>query len=233
MHTPLNEAQLAALRQINTPTVSNIVELFGVRDRREGFMSNAVRCLFPEMGVMVGYAVTATSRALHPPKHDALKVLFAYYDAAMRTPAPRVSVIADLDDPPGVGAFFGEVNTNIHKAQGFVGHVTNGASRDLDEVRVAKFHLFASGPCVSHAHIHLVQADVPVTVGGLLVQPGDLIHADQHGVMAIPLEIAAEVAGRLADIEAKEGPIIRLCQSQEFTLAKLKVFIKSRKGKEH
>ena len=114
-------------------------------------------------------------------------------------------VLQDLDAPNPVGSFWGEVQSNVHKALGCVGTVTDGGVRDLDEMRALNFRAFASQPLVSHAYVHLVDASVPVTVGGLTVNTGDLILGDQHGVTNIPMDIAAEVPAEVRRLEARRA----------------------------
>lgn len=121
-----------------------------------------------------------------------------------------------------MGAFFGDVNSNIHKALGFAGAITNGSVRDLTEVHAIGFQFFAAAPSVSHSWVHLVDFGSPVKVGGLVVNPADLLFADQHGVLLIPGEIAGDIAAEAREIERLEGGLIRYCQSAEFTLAGLK-----------
>lgn len=226
--------ELEALKQINTPTISNAIETFKVRPRNQGFMSPEVKCIFPELGVMVGYACTARIMADQPappaPPAPSGKYVSRtdYWDYILSIPTPRVVVIQDLDQPPAVGSFWGEVNGNIHKALGCIGTVTNGGVRDLDEVKEMRFHFFASAPIVSHAYVHLVDYGTPVKVGGVIVNSGDLVHADKHGVIVIPKEIAKDVAKAAADVERNEKPIINLCQSPDFTVEKLKALVQRR-----
>jgi 4-hydroxy-4-methyl-2-oxoglutarate aldolase len=134
-----------------------------------------------------------------------------------KIPSPRVIVIQDLDDPPGVGAFWGDVQSNIHRALGCNGTVTNGSVRDLDEVRALGFHFFAGSVSVSHAYVHLVEIGVPVQVGGLTVRPGDIIHGDQHGVLSVPREIAGRIAEGVEKVDQVERQLITYCQSPGFT----------------
>src|SRR5438128_3861387 len=182
---------LAALRRLSTPTVSNAIEVFNARPRSEGFMSPEVRCVFPELGVMVGHAVTGRYGAKKPPAKSGSR--YEAWKHILETPEPRVLVLQDMDEPPGIGAFIGEVMATIHQRLGCVGAVTNGGVRDLDEVRGLGFHLFATGLCVSHAYVHLIDFGTPVEVGGLRTCTGDLIHADQHGVLIVPKEIAPRI----------------------------------------
>jgi regulator of RNase E activity RraA len=141
-------------------------------------------------------------------------------------PAPRVVVVHDIDEPRGQGAQWGEVQANIHKALGCVGVVTDGSVRDLDEVRALGFQFAAAHVSVSHAYVHMVDFGLPVKVGGLWVKPGDLIHADQHGVVTIPPAIAERVAEAVAKVEADERKIIGVCQARDFTPERLKELYK-------
>ncbi|MCZ6707873.1 MAG: RraA family protein, partial [Chloroflexi bacterium] len=122
----------------------------------------------------------------------------------------------DLDQPP-IGSFWGEVNGNIHHALGAVGLITDGGVRDLDEVRELGFQFLAKELLVSHAYVHLVEIGEPVTVGGVTIHPGDLLHADQHGALKIPHEIAPEVAEAAQRVEDRERVIINYAKSDEFT----------------
>jgi regulator of RNase E activity RraA len=178
-----------------------------------------IKCVFPELGPMIGYAVTAVisadspeGRRIQPPE---------WWERILRIPEPRVVVIHDIDHPV-VGSFWGEVNANIHKALGCVGTVTDGSVRDLDEVRETGFHFFSNCVTVSHAYVHLVEVDIPVKVGGLVVRPGDLIVGDQHGVISIPLEIARDVPKAAQLVEDWERPIINFCKSKNFNIGGLK-----------
>ena len=216
----ISEADLEALRKLSTPTVANAIELFNVRPRNQGFMSPEVRCLFPDLGVMLGYAVTARFAARQPGTRPAAR--HDFWKHILEIPGPRVVVLHDLDQPPGVGAYFGEVQTNVHRRLGCVGVVTNGHVRDLDEVRTLNFHYFAGGVCVSHACVHLVDFGSPVAVGGLTVHPGDLIHADKHGVLVVPKEIARDIPKAASQVAEREQRIIAHCQSPDFSLEELK-----------
>ena len=131
---------------------------------------------------------------------------------------PLVAVGEDLDDPPGLGAQFGEVTATIHQKLGCVGHITSGCPRDLDEVRGLGFALFGLNPCVSHAYVRLVEFGTPVTIGGVVIQSGDLIHADKHGVCLIPAEAAPRLAHACAEVERRERPLLEICRSSDFSL---------------
>lgn len=221
MADPLSLEQIGELRQISTPTISNAIETFEVRPRNEGFMNPEIKCILPELGPMVGYAATGTYRASRPATEDENGMHKELWKHVLSIPAPRVVVVQDTDDPPCVGSLWGEVNGTIHKALGCVGTVTNGGVRDLDEVRAMGFHFFASNVIPSHAYVHVVDAGKPVTIGGLTVHPGDLLHGDQHGVVIIPHEIAAEVAGRAREVEENERKTIDFFRSPDFSPDKI------------
>jgi regulator of RNase E activity RraA len=203
---------LAALKRYDSPTLSNAIETFDVRPRDQGFASMDVRCMFPDLGVMVGFAATATIRA----RVEGASNEAALWAHVRSLPSPRVVVVEDLDEPPGHGAMWGEVQSSIFRALGCVGAVTDGCVRDLDEVRELGFHFFARGPGVSHAYVHVISAGEPVTVGGLRVHPGDLVHADQHGVLLVPAEIAAELPAAADRVIEREQTLLRWVRSPEF-----------------
>ncbi len=213
----LSPEEIEELRKISTPTISNAIETFDVRPRNEGFMNPEIKCILPELGPMVGYAATGTYMASRPGGEDVEGKDQELWKHVLSIPAPRVVVVQDIDNPPCIGSLWGEVNGTIHKALGCVGTITNGGVRDLDEVRAMKFHFFASCVIPSHAYVHVVDVGKPVSIGGLTVRPGDLIHADQHGVITIPHEIARQVAARGREVEEKERTIINFFRSPDFS----------------
>lgn len=215
-----------ALRKISSPTVANAIETFNVRPRNQGFMSPEIRCLFPELGPLVGHAVTALIRAEPQPQPGHRASTFGWWDYVLSIPAPRVVVVHDLDEPRGQGAQWGEVQANIHRALGVAGVVTDGSVRDLDEVRALGFQFAAAHVSVSHAWVHMVDFGLPVKVGGLWVKSGDLVHADQHGVVTIPADLAAKIPQAVAKIDADERRIIELCQAKDFSAERLKELYK-------
>jgi 4-hydroxy-4-methyl-2-oxoglutarate aldolase len=218
MTTPLLSAeQLEALRRYNTPTISNAIETFNVRKRHLGFLPHTIRCLLPDLGVIVGYAVTSQTRAAYSTESspDIIADYFRYVAAA---PGPKIAVGQDLDDPPGLGAQFGEVTASIHKKLGCVGHITDGCPRDLDEVHALGFPVYGLNPCVSHAYVRLVDFGKPVRLAGVEISPGDLIHADRHGVCIIPLEVAPRLLDACAEVERLEKPLLDMCRSDNFDL---------------
>jgi 4-hydroxy-4-methyl-2-oxoglutarate aldolase len=221
MPDQLSKQELEALRNITTPTIANAIEVFNIQPRNVGFMTPDIRCILPELGVMVGYAVTCAIRAEQPSAPGREVSRPEWWDYIATIPEPRVVVVQDLDRQP-IGSMWGEVNGSIHKALGCIGTVTDGGVRDLDEVRAMGFHCFASCVLVSHAYIHLVDFGTPVKIGGMVVKPGDIIHGDQHGVATIPMSIAAQIPEAVAKVESRERPLIEACRAPDFTVAKLK-----------
>lgn len=216
MPAPLTNEQLQELRAWPSPAIANAIETFDVRARNLGFMSPEIVCRFPELAPIVGYAATCKIRASVPPGQDPeTKPAADWWAFVESVPAPRIIVIQDLDQPP-IGSFWGEVNGNVHKALGAIGVITDGGVRDLDEVRALGFQFLSKEILVSHAYVHILEIGAPVTVGGLTVQPGDLLHADQHGVIQIPHAIADKVAAAAQAVEDRERVIIDYAKSAEF-----------------
>lgn len=215
-----------ALRKISSPSVANGIETFNVRPRNQGNVSSEIRTLFPELGPLVGYAVTALIRAEPQPVQGHRASTFAWWDYVLSIPAPRVVVVHDLDDPRGQGAQWGEVQANIHRSLGCAGVLTDGSVRDLEEVRALEFQFAAAHVSVSHAYVHMVDFGLPVKVGGLWVRPGDLIHCDRHGAVTIPAEIADRIPEAVGKVEADERRIIGYCQSPQFSADGLKELYK-------
>jgi regulator of RNase E activity RraA len=213
--------ELDALRKVSTPAVCDAIELFNIRPRNEGFMTSDIRCLFPDLGVLVGYAATARSMADESPVEGHQVSRLDWWDYLQGIPKPRVVVIQDLDRVVK-GAYLGGQNANIHRALACAGVITDGGVRDLDQLQLLGFHAFAAHVLVSHAYVHLVDFGIPVRVGGLTVRPGDLLHGDRHGVTSIPAAVAGEVAPAAARLERQEREIMEFCQSPDFTLEGLK-----------
>ncbi len=207
---------LQALARYDAPTLANAIETFDVQPRDVGFADSRIRCMFPELGRMVGYAGTATIVARGAPRPDESVGYDALYSHVRTVRGPRIVVVKDLDDPPAHGSLWGEVHATIFGALGCLGCVTDGAVRDLDEARGMGFHFFAAGPAVSHAYVRVRTVGEPVEIGGLLVAPGDLLHADQHGVLKIPLEIAAELPAAADRVIESEQSLLRWVRSDDF-----------------
>lgn len=208
----LDHGLLDELRTFSTPAIANGIESFDVRPRNTGYMDASVRCIFPDLGVVNGYAATATIRAAGPGESKTREV----WAHMLSLPGPRFVVIQDLDAPRGIGSYWGEVNANIHQAFGGVGVITDGCVRDLDEMHALGFHAFAGSVGVSHAYVHVTDVAVPVTIGGLEVRPGDVLQGDKHGIISIPAEIADELPNRIRKLEADEQSIIEMFRADDF-----------------
>lgn len=195
---------LAKLAEFDTPTICNVIELFDVRPRNRGYMDHRIQCAFPELPPMVGFAATASFRSDAPPAGgDAYGSLEKQVETFPDLPGPAVVVFADLDDPP-VAATFGEVMCSTYKGFGSAGLITSGGGRDLEQVHDLKYPVFTGSTICAHAYCHILHVGLPVRVGGLLVQQGDLLHGDANGVTSIPTEIAAavaDIAGEFVDAE--------------------------------
>ena len=220
---PLDPETLVALQRIDTCTLANAIEMFGSRMHNEGYTDASIRCLFPRLPAMLGYAVTLRIRcSTPPPDGHPYEDRTDWWPQILKTPAPRIVVIQDVDKHRGAGTFIGEVHANILRAHGCVGVVTDGAVRDVPAVEPLGFHLFADSVSASHAYAHIVDVNEPVEVGGLAVAPGDLLHGDVHGVLSVPRDIAAEIPAAAAKIIERDRRIIALCQQGTLAPEKLR-----------
>ena len=224
----LTRQQLETLGKIQTCAAANAIETFDLMPRDQGFMRPAVRSIFPGLGNMIGYAVTGVISAKTPPSSHMRIARTEWFDYVLSVPEPRVVVLQDLDYPDVLGSYWGEVQSNVHKALGCVGTVTDGGVRDLDEMREAGFFAFATEVLVSHAYVHMVEYGVPVTIGGLTVDPGDIVMGDQHGVLTVPRDIAADIPRAVDEVEVGERKIIDFCKSSDFTIEGLKELMAGR-----
>lgn len=213
MPNAVSAADLELLRRYDTPTVCNVVELFNLRPHTAGYCDARIQACFPKLPPMVGFANTATFRTAAPPKGGSLYAsLEQQLESFDQAPGPPVMVFQDLDSPVAA-ATFGEVSCSTYKRFGAVGLITSGAGRDLDQVEPLNFPCFTSGTMCAHGYCHIPSIGVPVQVGGVTIQPGDLLHGDRNGVTIIPLEIASEVAHACAEFMAAEAVIMNYLKS--------------------
>jgi 4-hydroxy-4-methyl-2-oxoglutarate aldolase len=218
--------ELDALRHLDTCMVSNAIETFDLRLRNTGFTNASIRCIFEDAPPMVGYAATARLRSCEPPVAGRrFRDRADWWNSITQIPAPRIVVLEDMDNPPGVGAFVGDAHAAILMALGCVGYVTNGAVRELPRVRQIGLQLFAGSVAVSHAYAHLFDFGSIVKVGGLEVRPGDLLHGDRHGLVTVPAEIAREIPSVSAKLRQAEKKVIDFCRSDKFSVDKLRQVI--------
>jgi 4-hydroxy-4-methyl-2-oxoglutarate aldolase len=222
------EADLGALRQFDTCMISNAIETFDARLRNTGFADSGIRCIFKDAPPMVGYAATARLRSGEPPMvggsfHDRAD----FWKSILEIPAPRILVLEDMDEPPARGAFVGDMHAAILKALGCIGYLTNGAVRELPAVRTMGIQLFAGSVAVSHAYAHIFDIGATVKVGGMEVRPRDLLHGDRHGVLTVPVAIAARIPASAAALQRKEQRVIDFCRSSAFSVAGLGEIMKT------
>ncbi len=219
----LSQQSLNALKAYDTPTICNALEVIDPVWRVQGFTVKPLVCAFPQMSPIVGYAKTGQIRAMQPsPLGDAAakKQRLAYYAYVNQGDMPKISVIQDLDSQPGFGAFWGEVNTNIHKALGCLGVVTNGSIRDLDMV-ASDFQLLAGSVGPAHAWVHTQGHASEVNIHGMTVCDGDILHADRHGAVVVPACAVERLPGICERLGRKEKVILDACQKQGFSFADL------------
>jgi 4-hydroxy-4-methyl-2-oxoglutarate aldolase len=213
----ISPEEIERLRAYDTPTVCNVIELFGVRPRNSGYMDRRIRAGFPELQPMVGYAVTATFRSAAPARGDAYASLDQHVAAFAQVPSPPLVVFQDLDDPCAA-ATFGEVMCTAYQAFGAVGLITSGAGRDLEQVRALKFPVFTNGTICAHGYCHIPSIQIAVQVGGITVHPGDLLHGDCNGVTTIPPDIAPDVAHACRDFAAAEAVVLEYLKGNDVTV---------------
>jgi 4-hydroxy-4-methyl-2-oxoglutarate aldolase len=214
--------ELEAIRCFTVPTLLNALETFGVIPNNEGYCDATLKCHYPKLPLMLGYAVTARISTDQPPSSIRPGIQESdYWRYIAAQPGPKVAVVQDIDRPPK-GAMWGEWNSNVHKALGCVGMVTEGAARDLDGVEKLNFHYFSTCVLPSHSYGAFIDYGGSVRVAGLVVRTGDLLIGDQHGVALIPPEVDLLELGRVsAEIDRLESEIFVLCQSEDFTVDKL------------
>jgi len=187
----MNSDLLQLLKSVDTPTVCNAIEVAQGKRGFNDFTRGTMLCSAPEGGAIVGYARTANISALAPPSEPAdviKKRRMAYYKHMVDGPHPSVAVVEDVDYPNAIGAYWGEVNTNVHKAFGMSGALTNGVMRDLGDM-ADDFPVVAGSIGPSHGFVHVKSVGEGANVFGLMVADGDLIHADRHGAVIVPPEV--------------------------------------------
>jgi regulator of RNase E activity RraA len=224
-HKPLTRKEVEVLRAIDTPTICNALELLDPKFKSQGYTLDPLVCVFPKLPPIVGYAKTSTAFAVTPGKRDKKaedRMNNGYLDYVSAGSWPKIALVQDLDgNQRGRGALWGEVNTTMHKALGCLGVVTNGSVRDLRMI-APEFQLIAGSVGPSHANEHLVSFGGEVNVAGMVVDDGDLVHADEHGAVVIPHELARKLPEAVALIMRREQVILKVCRAPGFTVDKLK-----------
>jgi regulator of RNase E activity RraA len=216
---------LEALRQWDTPTICNALEIVVPARRAIGFTRRPLVAPFPEMKPVVGFARTAMIRSREPHPRDresANRIRLGYYEHIAAEPLPSISVIQDVDAPDtGFGAFWGEVQTHVHKGLGCVGVITDGSVRDLDAMAEG-FFVLAGSVMPSHAHVHLVEFGGTVSIGGMVVSANDIIHADRHGAVVVPAEAVAKIPEAVDLLTRREKVLIEASKQPGFSIERLR-----------
>jgi regulator of RNase E activity RraA len=217
---PYTHADLEALKQWDTPTICNGLELVIPERRAIGFTVEPMVAVDRRFPPIVGLARTGLIRAKEPPR-DKVPPREAWYEYVAAADFPTLAVIQDIDDRPGYGAFWGEVQTTIHKALGVAGCVTNGSFRDLDML-APRFQIIGGRIGPSHAHVHMVDYGKPVNVFGMQVAHDDVVHADFHGAVVIPGDAVRKLSDAIALVSRREKVILDMCASEGFGVGKLR-----------
>ena len=218
-----NNEILTALRRVDTPTICNAIEILLGARQGSGFTRSRVTAVDPHLPPIVGYAATAVIRAAEPPSLSADKIRSKrrdYYEYMSAAPRPALVVIEDRDWPDCVGAYWGEVNVAVHKGLGLEGVLTNGLVRDLDTLDKG-FQCIAGSIGLSHAFVHIEEIDITVTVFGLEIRPGDLVHADRHGAVVIPDSIVKSLPKAIEQLILVEKPVLDAARGPDFSIEKL------------
>jgi regulator of RNase E activity RraA len=223
----LSDSQFEFLRSIDTPTVCNLIEIVAPERRGAGYTVQHLHCPFPELPPMVGYAKTVTIKAkdaVSGPSY--MQKRLEYLDYVAAAPRPSVVVIEDLDDPVGYGAFWGEVQTNVHQALGCLGTITNGSIRDIPAIAPG-FQMLAGSLAPSHAYVHVVDFGVPVKIHGMATNGGDLIHSDRHGAVIVPVDKIDAMKTAADGLAKQEARIIAAARAPGATVESIKAAFKS------
>lgn len=218
----LTPEQIEILKMIDAPTLCNAIEKFDVRHHTEGYMGMDIKCLMPELGVMVGYAVTALVDSTSHVRTKQRDVLASLWEAVNDAPKPSVVVFQDIGSNISHSAHCGDMMATTAQRLGAVGLVSHGGVRDIAGVRKLGFHYFAPGLVPSHGNPCIVEVNVAVTVSGVFIKPGDLVHGDENGVVVIPLEIAAKVADAAEQVRVEEQGYIDYVTGPNFTIQGLR-----------
>jgi 4-hydroxy-4-methyl-2-oxoglutarate aldolase len=215
---PISEKHLVFLKEVDSPTISNAIEPFKVRDRTEGFIGGEVRALFPEMPPMVGVALTVT-RSNTPGTTTGRENYWRMYEALSQMPAPSVLVVQDISGAPSRCALTGEVMATRAMRLGAVGMVTDGGLRDVHEVHRLGFAYFARYVVVSHANYEIVDIGGPVTLDGQEVRTGDILHGDANGVVIVPRQVLDGLPEAVEEVRTRERATMDFINSSAFTIA--------------
>ncbi|MGJ8625908.1 MAG: RraA family protein [Sulfitobacter sp.] len=216
----IDTALLNLMRSVDTPSICNAIEVAQGKRGFNGFTRGTMLCSAPGE-VMAGYAVTAKIKALAPPTEDTATIRtrrMAYYKAMAEGPKPSVAVVEDEDFPDCIGAYWGEVNTTIHKGFGMSGTLTNGVMRDLGDM-ADEYPVVAGSIGPSHGFVHVTELGEPVNIFGLTIAKGDFVHADRHGAVVVPPEVLQQLGAALLKMQETEALVLGPARAPGFDFA--------------
>jgi 4-hydroxy-4-methyl-2-oxoglutarate aldolase len=222
MNTNAAATVIEYLMSIDSPTLSNAIEKLQIRPRDAGFTPLQLRCLFPELGRLCGYAITAQVETVTQMHATEERIFLELLKAVEDSPKPAVVAFQEIGGHEDYAAHCGEVMATAFTRLGAVGLVTDGGVRDVPEVRALRFHYFARGTVVSHAHFKMVRVGVPIQILGLEIKPGDLLHGDENGLMKIPVAALDGIAHAVERVRTRERRLMDFMRSPEFSVEKLK-----------
>jgi regulator of RNase E activity RraA len=223
MTDQVSASTLLALARAGTAAVANAIELHKVRLRNEGYLDSTIAPRAIPNRPMVGHALTLEMRTDLPPTTGTSYLdRTDWWERLASGPHPKVIVIADVGERRGAGAVAGEIHASIFQALGAVGIVTDGAVRDLDPLSRLDLHVYAGTVSPSHGYAHVVSVGQPVTIGGLKITSGDLLHGDRDGIVQVPASIAAALPDTIARMTTQEGELLRLCRARDFSVTALR-----------
>ena len=225
MNTTIDPKLLQLLKSVDTPTVCNAIEVAQGKRGFNDFTRGTLLAAVPRLPALCGFARTARIRALEP-SNEAPEMIrqrrMGYYRYMAEAPRPALPVIEDMDGKEAIGAFWGEVNTTIHKGFGLDGVLTNGVMRDLGDLAEG-FQVLAGSIGPSHGFVHVVDFDRPITVFGLAIKPGDFLHADRHGAVVVPPDILPHLEAAIIKMQSSEALILGPARERNFDFAAFEV----------
>ena len=217
-HELIDSELLTLLRSVDTPTVCNAIEVAQGKRGFSQFTRGTMICSAPQTPPMVGFAKTAKIAALNPPTESQEVIQrrrMDYYRYMSKAPRPAVAVIEDIDYPDCIGAYWGEINTKVHKGFGISGALTNGVFRDLGDL-AKDFPVVGGSIGPSHGFVHVREIETEVNIFGLRITPNELIHADQHGAVVIPSSVINALLGAIQKLLKAEGVILEPASKKDF-----------------
>ncbi|MHB1130820.1 MAG: RraA family protein [Chloroflexota bacterium] len=222
MANVLSPAVFEALRQVDSPTISNAIEAFQVRPRVSGYAGYDIRCAFSKFGTMMGYAITCTADSTTEDRPRSRAGMLKLWEAVAASPKPVIVVMKDIGNDRLHSCHMGEVMVTTAQRLGAVGAVSDGGLRDVVEVEGLGFQYFCPGYTVSHGNSQIVDVGMEVEISGLVIKPGDILHGDVNGLLKIPFEVADRLMAEVEAVRQREGALMDMIRGADFTLEKLR-----------